>query len=129
MDIASLGLWVFDAPNYPTKVVFDDYSLRPQLFRYGPQPPDFNQTQFELSPVKDRVDSEYGVALFFSSLFDKIVICKSLCFRLHDLEVGLIIMFSGRRSDRCSDGQETLCPRKSPSEAQPATGIWLSRRW
>ena len=79
MDYATLGLSIFDeGPDYPPMAVFDDYSLRPQLFRYGPQPPDFNQTKFDLEPVFDKDDSEYGIAMFFSTLFDKIVICKSL---------------------------------------------------
>jgi hypothetical protein len=82
MNYATLGMSIFDAgPGYPPTVVFDDYSLRPQLFRYGPQPPDFNQTQFQLEPVKDKEDGDYGVAMFFSSLFDKLVICTS-----HSLE-------------------------------------------
>jgi hypothetical protein len=77
MDVAALGVSVFDeGSGFPPRVVFDDYSLRPQLFHYGPQPPDFNQTTFELTPVKDKDKDEYGVAMFFSSLFDKIVIRK-----------------------------------------------------
>ena len=78
MDVASLGVSIFDeGPGYPPNVVFDDYSGVPKLFRYGPQPPDFNRQSFPLAPFKDREDDEYGVAMFFSSLFDKIVICES----------------------------------------------------
>lgn len=77
MDVAALGISVFDeGPDVPPRVVFDDYSFRPQLFRYGPQPPDFNRAQFNLTAVKDKHDGEWGVAMFFSSLFDKIVIRK-----------------------------------------------------
>ena len=79
MDEAYLGISLWDhGPDEPYQVAFDDYSLRPQLFRYGPQPPDFNGTAFDLKPVKDKDDSELGVAMFFSHLFDKIVICMYL---------------------------------------------------
>ncbi|KAJ9493986.1 hypothetical protein LTR99_010921 [Exophiala xenobiotica] len=77
MNKAKLGISVFentDGDGPPVSVSFDDYSLRPQLFRYGPQPPDFNGSSFGLKPFKDKDDDELGVALFFSTLFDKIVI-------------------------------------------------------
>ena len=78
MNTAALGVSVFDqGPDFPPKVVFDDYSNRPQLFRYGPQPPDFDKAEFPLAPVKDNEDDEYGVAMWFGTLFDKIVICES----------------------------------------------------
>ncbi|OAP59362.1 hypothetical protein AYL99_06660 [Fonsecaea erecta] len=73
LDVALLGINVFaNGPNY--SVVFDDYSVRPQLFRYGPQPPDFNGTSFAMQPYKDKEDDQLGVALFFSVLFDKLII-------------------------------------------------------
>jgi hypothetical protein len=76
MDMAFLGLSLMDfGPGQPYKVAFEDYSNRPQLFQYGPQPPDFNGSTFELSPVKDKEDVELGVAMFFSHLFDKLIIC------------------------------------------------------
>jgi hypothetical protein len=79
MDIAALGVSVFySEENQSYNAVFDDYSLRPTLFRYGPQPPDFNSSQFQLNPVKDKDDGEWGVAMFFGTLFDKLVICTSL---------------------------------------------------
>ena len=78
LDVAKLGINVFEAPNGgpPVSVVFDDYSIRPQLFKYGPQPADFNGSAFTLAPYKDKEDDELGVALFFSVLFDKLSICK-----------------------------------------------------
>ena len=78
MDVSALGVSIFDeGPEWPPQVVFDDYSNRPQLFRYGPQPPDFNRNDFNLTSVIDKDDSEYGVAMWFGTAFDKIVICKS----------------------------------------------------
>lgn len=78
MDFAKLGINVFESSDGgpPLSVVFDDYSVRPQLFRYGPQPPDFNGTAFEMQPFKDKDDDELGIALFFSVLFDKLSICE-----------------------------------------------------
>ncbi|KAJ9610589.1 hypothetical protein H2200_005366 [Cladophialophora chaetospira] len=75
LDYARLGLNIFDTSGGPPlSVVFDDYSVRPQLFRYGPQPPDFNGTSFTMQPYKDKTDDDLGVALFFSVLFDKLII-------------------------------------------------------
>jgi hypothetical protein len=81
MDFAKLGINIFETPNAgpPLSVVFDDYSMHPQLFQYGPQPPDFNGSAFALAPVKDKEDDELGVAMFFSVLFDKLSICRSRC--------------------------------------------------
>ncbi len=79
MNKAKLGISVFESIDQGgplLSVAFDDYSLRPQLFRYGPQPPDFNGSSFGLKPFMDKDDDELGVALFFSALFDKIVICE-----------------------------------------------------
>lgn len=81
MDFAKLGINLFTpaqngSQRPPLSVVFDDYSVRPQLFRYGPQPPDFNGSSFDLRPFKDKDDDELGIALFFSVLFDKINICE-----------------------------------------------------
>lgn len=78
LDFARLGINIFESVvgGPPLSVVFDDYSVRPQLFRYGPQPPDFNGTAFTLSPFRDKDDDELGVALFFSVLFDKLSICE-----------------------------------------------------
>jgi len=86
MDYAKLGINVFDSGNGgpPLSVVFDDYSVRPQLFRYGPQPPDFNGTAFTMQPYKDKEDNQLGVALFFSVLFDKLSICEFSSVLLHD---------------------------------------------
>ena len=76
MDVAALGVSLFySEENESYNAVFDDYSLRPTLFRYGPQPPDFNNTRFQLNPVKDKDDGQFGIAMFFGALFDKIVIC------------------------------------------------------
>ncbi|KAI1629687.1 hypothetical protein EDD37DRAFT_64865 [Exophiala viscosa] len=78
MDFAKLGINIFDSgqngshPGPPLSVVFDDYSLSPQLFRYGPQPPDFNGSAFVLKPFNDKDDDQLGIALFFSVLFDKV---------------------------------------------------------
>lgn len=75
MNEAYLGISLFDnGPTKPYQIAFDDYSLRPQLFQYGPQPPDFNGTAFDLKPVKDKEDDQFGVAMFFSHLFDKLII-------------------------------------------------------
>ncbi|KIX03087.1 uncharacterized protein Z518_06637 [Rhinocladiella mackenziei CBS 650.93] len=78
-NFPKLGVDVFESGNGgpPLSVVFDDYSVRPQLFKYGPQPPDFNGTAFTLQPYKDKEDDELGVALFFSVLFDKLSILHS----------------------------------------------------
>ncbi|OAL36314.1 hypothetical protein AYO20_04472 [Fonsecaea nubica] len=76
LDFALLGVNVFNkGPNF--SVVFDDYSVRPQLFRYGPQPPDFNGSTFEMQPFRDKEDDQLGIALFFSVLFDKLIIVPS----------------------------------------------------
>ncbi len=76
INSAMLGINIFESSNGgpPLSVVFDDYSQRPQLFSYGPQPPDFNGTAFQLQPFKDKEDDALGVALFFSVLFDKLSI-------------------------------------------------------
>jgi hypothetical protein len=77
LDYARLGINIFsNSGSPPLSAVFDDYSVRPQLFRYGPQPPDFNGTSFTMQPYKDKEDDELGVALFFSVLFDKLIIGK-----------------------------------------------------
>lgn len=77
MDFAKLGINIFEVPNAgDIQVVFDDYSIRPQQFKYGPQPPDFNGTAFTMEPYMDKEDDELGVALFFSVLFDKLSICE-----------------------------------------------------
>ncbi len=77
MNVSAMGVSIFDeGPDWPPQVVFDDYSNRPQLFRYGPQPPDFNRSDFNLSSVIDKVDDEYGIAMWFGSSFDKLVICE-----------------------------------------------------
>jgi hypothetical protein len=81
MGYAKLGINVFESGTNggpPLSVVFDDYSVRPQLFRYGPQPPDFNGTAFAMQPYIDKEDSRLGVGLFFSVLFDKLSICECL---------------------------------------------------
>ena len=78
-DFDRLGIKIFDnSGSPPLSVAFDDYSVRPQLFRYGPQPPDFNGSAFTLQPYMDKEDNDLGVALFFSVLFDKLII--SMCF-------------------------------------------------
>lgn len=58
------------------QVVFDDYSVDAAKFKYGAQPPDFNGTAFQLKPYLDKDDDELGVAMFFSVLFDKVIICE-----------------------------------------------------
>ncbi|RMZ80784.1 hypothetical protein DV737_g2868, partial [Chaetothyriales sp. CBS 132003] len=75
MNQSSLGISVFG--HGPYQVAFDDYSVLPKLFEYGPQPPDFNGTSFNLSPAQDKDDSQLGVAMFFSHLFDKLIILES----------------------------------------------------
>ncbi|KIW10551.1 hypothetical protein PV08_11515 [Exophiala spinifera] len=80
MDNAKLGITITETDNNsgaPLSVIFDDYSVHPSLFRYGPQPPDFNGSSFGLDPFIDKDDDELGVALFFSTLFDKIIILPS----------------------------------------------------
>jgi hypothetical protein len=81
MDQASLGITVLEQdPNEnggsDVSIQFDDYSTVPRLFKYGPQPPDFNGTKFSMLPVEDVDNRDYGVAMFFSHLFDKIIIRK-----------------------------------------------------
>lgn len=80
MNEAQLGITVLredptENGGSDTSIQFDDYSTVPRLFRYGPQPPDFNATKFAMQPVEDVDNRDYGVAMFFSHLFDKIVIC------------------------------------------------------
>ncbi|RMZ92079.1 hypothetical protein DV736_g664, partial [Chaetothyriales sp. CBS 134916] len=78
MNHAYLGISVFDhGPGQPYQVAFDDYSVLPKLFQYGPQPPDFNGTSFTLSPAQDKDDGQLGVGMFFSHLFDKLIILES----------------------------------------------------
>ena len=77
MPQPDLGISIWDNdPNTPPTINFDDYSLVPRLFTYGPQPPDFNGSAFPLQPVTDKDHTELGVAMFFSHLFDKIIICE-----------------------------------------------------
>lgn len=72
---ARLGINIFDNSGQPPlSVVFDDYSVMPQHFKYGPQPPDFNGSSFTMQPYRDKEDDALGVALFFSVLFDKLII-------------------------------------------------------
>ena len=74
---ANLGITIL--PEHDAgelSIIFDDYSNLPKRFAYGPQPPDFNGTKFPLQAVEDRDNRDFGVAMFFSYLFDKIVICK-----------------------------------------------------
>lgn len=78
MDIAYIGVNIFrPSPNAPVQAVFEDFSVNTADFRYGPQPPDFNGTAFDLEPVSDE-DNDWGVAMFFSVLFDKLSIRKSI---------------------------------------------------
>jgi len=75
MDFAKLGINIFEiVATGDIQVAFDDYSIRPQQFKYGPQPPDFNGTAFTMEPYMDKEDDELGVAMFFSVLFDKLSI-------------------------------------------------------
>lgn len=75
MDIAYIGLTVSRIQGI-YQAVFEDFSVNTADFRYGPQPPDFNGSSFPLAPMSDRDDSELGVAMFFSVLFDKLSISK-----------------------------------------------------
>lgn len=78
MDIAYIGINVSQTGTAgPLQAVFQDYSVNTQAFSYGPQPPDFNGTAFDLLPYEDKENPEYGVAMFFSVLFDKLSISKS----------------------------------------------------
>ena len=70
-----ISIWDNDS-NTPPTINFDDYSLVPRLFTYGPQPPDFNGSAFALQPVTDKDRTDLGIAMFFSHLFDKIIICE-----------------------------------------------------
>jgi len=76
LDIAQLGITIWEPQGGQPEVHFDDYSLITSQFRYGPQPPDFNGSDFTLQPYKDTDNPDLGVALFFSALFDKLVICE-----------------------------------------------------
>ena len=73
MDIAYIGLNV-SQNNGVYQAVFEDFSANTAAFRYGPQPPDFNGTAFDLQPMSDKDAGELGVAMFFSVLFDKLAI-------------------------------------------------------
>jgi hypothetical protein len=78
-DSSTLGVTILrEGPDGSAdrSITFDDYSNVPRLFQYGPQPPDFNGTKFILQPVEDRDNRDFGVAMFFSYLFDKLVICE-----------------------------------------------------
>ncbi|KIX01357.1 uncharacterized protein Z518_09082 [Rhinocladiella mackenziei CBS 650.93] len=37
------GIDLFDSTTSAARIIFDDYSVRPAFWRYGPQPPDFNR--------------------------------------------------------------------------------------
>lgn len=81
MDIAYIGILVFedtdpDTGNTSMKAVFEDFSVNTQDFKYGPQPPDFNGSEFTLNPMMDKDAGELGVAMFFSVLFDKLSISE-----------------------------------------------------
>lgn len=81
MDIAYIGVLVFQDNDTETgdtimKAVFEDFSVNTQDFRYGPQPPDFNGSEFNLSPMMDKDAGDLGVAMFFSVLFDKLSISE-----------------------------------------------------
>lgn len=79
MDIAYIGVDVFtnDTSNI-MMATFEDFSTNTQDFRYGPQPPDFNGSSFTLQPMQDKDAGAWGVAMFFSVLFDKLSIRKCL---------------------------------------------------
>lgn len=81
MDIAYIGVLVFadndtESGNTTMKAVFEDFSTNTQDFKYGPQPPDFNGSEFTLEPMLDKDAGDLGVAMFFSVLFDKLSISK-----------------------------------------------------
>ena len=77
MDIAYIGVSVFeDKEKNCMSAAFEDFSVNTQDFKYGPQPPDFNGTAFDLTPMQDKDAGQWGVAMFFSVLFDKLTICK-----------------------------------------------------
>lgn len=75
MDIAYIGVSV-DSANNAMTATFEDFSVNTQDFKYGPQPPDFNGSSFALQPMQDKDAGAWGVAMFFSVLFDKLSICK-----------------------------------------------------
>ncbi|KAK5072000.1 hypothetical protein LTR51_006484 [Lithohypha guttulata] len=75
MDIAYIGVNVFKNESSNRMMAsFADFSVNTQDFRYGPQPPDFNGTSFPLQPMQDKDAGAWGVAMFFSVLFDKLAI-------------------------------------------------------
>lgn len=81
MDIAYIGILVYEdldtsTGNASMKAVFEDFSVNTQDFKYGPQPPDFNGSEFTLNPMMDKDAGELGVAMFFSVLFDKLSISE-----------------------------------------------------
>lgn len=96
MDIAYIGVLVYadddpDDGNTTWKAVFEDFSTNTQDFRYGPQPPDFNGSEFTLTPMIDKDAGDLGVAMFFSVLFDKLSISK--CFTGHQLLLTNVIQY------------------------------------
>lgn len=79
MDIAYIGVNVYnDQSSGQMQAAFEDFSVNTADFQYGPQPPDFNGTAFTLQPMVDKDANDLGVAMFFSVLFDKLSIGKSL---------------------------------------------------
>ena len=59
------------------EVVFDPHPINAS-FTYGPQPPNFHGRSFALSPVIDNNDPDLGEALFFSTDYNKLTICKMI---------------------------------------------------
>lgn len=69
----TLGVTTSNDDPGPT-VQFDDYSLIPRLFRYGPQPPDFNGTRLPMLSAIDKNSVARGLAAYANMTFDKLVI-------------------------------------------------------
>lgn len=79
MDIAYIGVNVFeDQASGTMQASLEDFSVNTMDFKYGPQPPDFNGSAFTLQPMVDKDADNLGVAMFFSVLFDKLSISKSV---------------------------------------------------
>ncbi|KAK4928838.1 hypothetical protein LTR66_016198, partial [Elasticomyces elasticus] len=75
MDIAYIDINVTRPnPLGPYMAAFEDFSTNTASFSYGPQPPDFNGTAFQLQPMSDKDQGQLGVAMFFSVSFDKLSI-------------------------------------------------------
>ncbi|OQU97627.1 hypothetical protein CLAIMM_03528 [Cladophialophora immunda] len=74
MNTASMSFQTNNGTQNLPRITFNDSLPDPTQIRYGPQLPQLNNTSFDLAPYLDTNREELGVAMFFSTLFDKYII-------------------------------------------------------